>query len=74
MMLTFLFDQLQELGCKLFQKALKLVNNKRSRLVEIVKAIYMAGERGLKFVDYTQFQEVLAGESKWSIVLQPNTS
>jgi Transposase DDE domain len=74
MMLTFLFDQLQELGCKLSQRALEVARNKRSRLIEITKAIYMAGERGLKFIDYTQFMEVLAGENKWSLVLQPNTS
>ena len=40
MVLTFLFDQLQELGCKLFQKALKKNSGRRSYLFENIKGSY----------------------------------
>jgi len=72
MMLTFLFDQLQELGCKLYQKALKAVNSKRSTLFATLGGLYMMGAKGVKFVDYTQFIEVIALENKWK--LAPDTS
>ena len=40
MFLVFLFDQLQEIGCKNFQRALLRVNNRRSYLWEKIKSVY----------------------------------
>ena len=72
MVLTFLFDQLQELGCKLFQKALKKNSNRRSYLFENIKGSYQNNR--VEFKDWVQFMEVMAGSAKWRFTLALDTS
>lgn len=40
MFLVFLFDQLQEIGCKIFQKALRSQSGRRSYLWDTVRSLY----------------------------------
>ena len=72
MVLTFLFDQLQELGCKLFQKALKKNSGRRSYLFENIKGSYKNNR--VEFKDWVQFMEVMAGSAKWRFTLALDTS
>lgn len=69
MMLVFLFDQLSEAGCKLFQTALKVRFAKRIRLWEMFRAIY---ECAFKIESWKQFLEFIAYPEKWRA--QFNTS
>lgn len=66
MMLAFLFDQLQELGCKLYQKALKYNSGRRSYLFDHIKSLYHYAR--VEFEDWVQFMEVVAGSDKWKVV------
>jgi len=69
MMLAFMVDQLQELGCELFQAALRARFNKRSRLWEMFKAIYTF----LPTIEsYHQFLDMIAHPESWKVV--PNSS
>jgi hypothetical protein len=72
MMLAFLFDQLQELGCKLYQRALKANSNRRSYLFESIKGTYTRMK--VKFENWTQFMEILADSEKWQVTLTRDTS
>ena len=72
MVLTFLFDQLQELGCKLFQTALKKNSGRRSYLFENIKGSYKNNR--VEFKDWTQFMEVMAGSAKWRFDLVMDSS
>jgi hypothetical protein len=69
MMLAFLVDQLQELGCKQFQEALKAELNKRSRLWEAARGMYLVH---VKIENWVQFFSIIANPNAWKMV--PNTS
>mgnify|MGYP000313953931 CR=1 FL=1 len=69
MMLAFFVDQLQELGCALFKAALAQKFNKRSRLWETFKALYLWA---IPIESYEQFLSVIAYPDKWKVV--PNSS
>jgi hypothetical protein len=69
MMLAFLADQLQEIGCKIFQSALKKELNKRSRLWDAIKALYMFCPQ---LANWEQFLDVIAKPENWKLV--PNSS
>ena len=66
MMLAFLFDQLQELGCKLYQKALKYNSGRRSYLFDHIKSLYHYAR--VEFEDWVQFMEIVAGSDRWKMV------
>jgi hypothetical protein len=70
MMLTFLFDQLQELGCRLYKKALDHNSGRRSYLFEKIKSVYT--HMTVEFKDWVQFMEFIGGTGKWKMV--PDTS
>jgi hypothetical protein len=75
MMLTFLFDQLQELGCKLYQKALRYNSNRRSYLFEKIKSAYKTlSEMKFIFKDWVQFMEFVAGSLKYKMTVTLDTS
>jgi hypothetical protein len=75
MMLTFLFDQLQELGCKLYQKALKHNSNRRSYLFEKIKSAYKTlSEMKFIFKDWEQFIKFVAGALKYKMTVTIDTS
>jgi hypothetical protein len=68
MMLVFLFDQAQEIGCTLFQEALTKCHGKRSRLWQKVRGLY---QWDVVLSSWTQLLEFIAGK-KWKMV--PDTS
>jgi hypothetical protein len=58
MMLAFLVDQLQEIGNRLFQEALAHAFNKRSRLWEYLKSMYIwhiEVENDSQFLDFVAY-------------------
>jgi hypothetical protein len=59
MMLAFLCDQLQEMSCKTFQKALQIANNKRRDLWRDFKATYL------------RTPTVESWEDFWSMIIEP---
>jgi hypothetical protein len=59
MMLAFLIDQLQEMGCKVFQKALQIAHDKRSRLWDYLRATYL------------RTPTVESWEDFWSMIIEP---
>jgi hypothetical protein len=68
MMLTFLFDQLQELGCRLYKKALENNSGRRSYLFEKIKSVYTSLAE-IEFKDWVQFMEFVGRTGKWKVVL-----
>jgi hypothetical protein len=64
MMLAFFIDQLQELGCKVFQKALEKRFNKRSMLWKKLNGIYLFAP---PLNDWIHFLEVIAEPDKWKM-------
>ena len=68
MHLAFMFDQIQEIGCKLFNQALEKEFNKKCRLWEFIKSLYQLAPSGLQ--TWTQVLETVIG--KWKMV--PDTS
>ena len=70
MLLAFLVDQLQEMKCRLFRKALVKVHNRRSRLWERIKTVYEF--MPIDFRDWTEFLEFLADPSDW--ITHPNSA
>jgi hypothetical protein len=71
-MLAFMFDQLQELGCKLYQKALKTHSSRRSYLFEYIKSLYLTSE--IIFTDWVQFMEAVSRSGKWKMTLTLDAS
>ncbi len=63
MMLAFLTDQLQELKCKVFQKALERVFGRTSRLWQKLKAIYE--HIPIVFSDWLEFLSFFVDPSPW---------
>lgn len=59
MMLAFLVDQLQEMACKVFQKALKECHDQRKRLWECFKGTYL------------RTPTIESWEDFWSMVIEP---
>ncbi|MCB0412197.1 MAG: hypothetical protein KDD22_06695, partial [Bdellovibrionales bacterium] len=60
MMIAFLFDQMQEMSCKLFQQALKFRFNKRCSLWEALQGMYkIAFYFKHKFESWTDFLSLL---------------
>lgn len=60
MMLAFLFDQLQEIGCEIYQKALKLRFGKRSRLWEYLRSLFeVSYDAEFKFSTWNDFIEFI---------------
>lgn len=57
MMLVFLFDQAQEISCRLFQLALKKSHGKRSTLWETVRGMYLIR---IKFQNYSELLSAIA--------------
>lgn len=64
MLLAFLVDQLQELKCGVFQKALEGVFQRRSRLWERLKIIYEFIP--IQFESWTQFLEFFIDPTPWA--------
>jgi len=73
MLLTFLFDQLQELGCRLYKKALRYNSNRRSYLFEKIKSAYKTLAE-INFKDWVQFMEFVAGSPKYKLTLTLDSS
>lgn len=69
MMLAFMFDQLQEIGCKVFQKALKENHSCRSYLWEALQSLYRWAP---ELQSWSQFIEYVAYKEKW--IAKFNTS
>lgn len=65
MMLAFLADQLREIGCKHFQAALKEELNKRSRLWEAIRGLYMIAPQ---LESWEQFFSVISNPRAWRLV------
>lgn len=65
MMLAFFIDQLQTIGCKWFRRALEKVNNKRTRLWELFKALYVWIP--FKLSGWEMFFGVLVEPEKWLV-------
>ena len=65
MMLAFLCDQLQEMGCKTFQKALQIANNKRRDLWRDFKATYL---RTPKIESWEDFWSMMIEPTRWKMV------
>jgi hypothetical protein len=70
MMLAFLVDQLQEVGCKLFGKALQTEFGKRSRLWEKFTNLYEF--LPAQITDWNMFLSLIAEPEEWT--LTRNTS
>lgn len=64
MMLAFLVDQVQQLSCELFQKALEQVHNTRRVLWETIRVMFDRWN----FSSWSQLLEAIAFPDKWQIV------
>jgi hypothetical protein len=69
MMLAFFIDQLQTIGCSWFRKALERVHNKRTRLWELFKSLYVWYP--FELTGWDMFFGILVEPEKW---LTQNTS
>lgn len=65
MMLAFFIDQLQTIGCKWFGRALEKVNNRRTRLWELFKALYIWVP--FRLSGWDMFFGVLVEPEKWIV-------
>lgn len=65
MMLAFMSDQLQEMGCKVFRKALEKSFNKRSRLWEYMKGLYQLTPT---IGSWDDFFSMIIEPEKWRMV------
>ena len=64
MMLAFLVDQVQQLSCELFQKALEKVHGTRRTLWETLRVLFDRWD----FTSWSQLLEVIAFPERWKIV------
>lgn len=62
MMLAFLIDQIQQLSCEVFQKALSGADTKKA-LWEKMRVLFEMAN----FAGWTQFLEAIAFPEKWSL-------
>jgi hypothetical protein len=69
MMLAFLVDQAQQLSCKLFQRALKDVYNRRKTLWETVRVLFDHAN----FTSWSHLLEAIASSELW-VLPPPNSS
>lgn len=67
MMLAFFIDQLQELKCPTFRKALHKSFNKKSRLWVKMRAAYELVP--IQFESWIQFLDFFADKSKWTVIV-----
>ena len=63
MMLAFLADQVQQLSCDLFQKALAKVHGNRQRLWRTIRVLF----EHASFSRWNQLLEVIANGKKWEL-------
>ena len=65
MMLCFLFDQAQQLSCRVFQAALAKSHGKKICLWEAIRGAFISG---IEFNSWTQFMEFISGTGGWKLV------